>query len=158
MLRIESYSDEQTEKLGEMLGRILCAGDVVTVDGDLGAGKTTFSHGLARGLDIADVVSSPTFTIVNQYEGRLPLAHFDWYRLETEEELDCLELEQVYGQNQVTLIEWADKFIDALPAERLSIRLEYGVNPGSRVIIMAPLGKRYEERCEEMAKSADCRD
>ena len=158
MLRIESYSDEQTEKLGEMLGRILCAGDVVTLDGDLGAGKTTFSHGLARGLDIADVVSSPTFTIVNQYEGRLPLAHFDWYRLETEEELDCLELEQVYGQNQVTLIEWADKFIDALPAERLSIRLEYGVNPGSRVIIMAPLGKRYEERCEEMAKSADCRD
>lgn len=158
MLHIESCSDRQTSEIGAKLGGLLRAGDVVTLDGELGAGKTTFSQGLARGLGITAVVNSPTFTIMNTYEGRVGLAHFDWYRLETEEELDCLELEQVYGQNQVTLIEWADKFIDALPAERLSIRLEYGVNPGSRVIIMAPLGKRYEERCEEMAKSADCRD
>lgn len=152
MLRIESFSDEQTEKLGEVLGRILCAGDVVTLDGDLGAGKTTFSHGLAKGLDIGEVVSSPTFTIVNQYEGRLALAHFDWYRLDLEEELDCLELEHVYEAPQVTLIEWASKFPDALPAQRLAIELEYGMQPDSRVITLTPVGQKYEERCKEMAK------
>ena len=158
MLRIESASDAQTAEIGALLGRILCAGDVVTLDGELGAGKTTFSQGLARGLGVTGVVNSPTFTIMNSYQGRIGLAHFDWYRLETADELDCLELEYVYEQNQVTLIEWADKFIDALPAERLAVRLAYGPQPDSRVITMTPLGKRYEDRCEEMAKRASCRD
>ncbi len=158
MLRIESFSDRETSEIGARLGCLLRAGDVVTLDGELGAGKTTFSQGLARGLGVTEIVNSPTFTIMNIYEGRVALAHFDWYRLESEEELDCLELERVYGQNQVTLIEWADKFADALPAERLAVRLEYGGQPDSRVITIMPLGKRYEERCEEMAKSAGCRD
>ena len=158
MLRMDSLSDEQTEQAGFVLGRILQPGDVVTLDGELGAGKTTFSKGLARGLNIDQVVNSPTFTIVNEYAGRINLAHFDWYRLDLEEELDCLELEQVYERAQVTLIEWADKFVDALPSERLSVRLEYGALPDSRVITLMPRGKRYEERCKEMASSAGIGD
>lgn len=158
MLRIDSLSDEQTAQAGFALGRVLQAGDVVTLDGELGAGKTTFSQGLARGLGIDQVVNSPTFTIVNQYEGRINLAHFDWYRLDLEEELDCLEMERVYEQAQVTLIEWANKFVDALPKERLAVRLEYGQFPGSRAITITPHGRRYEERCEEMAGSAGIGD
>ncbi|MDA8374179.1 MAG: tRNA (adenosine(37)-N6)-threonylcarbamoyltransferase complex ATPase subunit type 1 TsaE [Actinomycetota bacterium] len=103
-----SDSEERTEELGEALGSVLAAGDVVLLIGDLGAGKTAFTRGIARGLGITGRVTSPTFVIVRQYQGRLPLVHADLYRLEEGDAfaIDMLELGEA---GYVTVIEWGDR-------------------------------------------------
>ncbi len=104
----ESHSESETEALGEALGRELRAGDVLALDGDLGAGKTAFTRGLARGLGYSGRVTSPTFTIVNEYEGgRLPLFHFDLYRLTSPEELFDIGWEDYLERGGVCCVEWS---------------------------------------------------
>lgn len=124
MSTVESKSHAETQALGERLGRVLVAGDVVALTGDLGAGKTSFVQGLARGLGVRGRVASPSFTIVNEHEGRLPLFHVDFYRLESARELDHIGFEDYFARGGVVVVEWADRFPEALPAERLDIRVE----------------------------------
>ena len=122
---IESHSHEETFALGFRLGKKARAGQVYTLDGDLGAGKTVFAQGFAAGLDIPEDVNSPTFTILQIYEsGRLPLYHFDAYRIGDPEEMYEIGFEDYLYGNGVTLIEWAQLIEELLPEECLRICIE----------------------------------
>lgn len=150
MLTITTDSPAATLVFGRALGQRLAAGDVVCLAGDLGAGKTLLVQGLAAGLGVTDDVTSPTFTILQVYEGgRLPLNHFDLYRLEDPADLDNIGFEEYTGGEGVAVIEWADKFAAAMPAERLWIELEHGGANG-RTIALKPAGERYRRLCEEL--------
>ena len=128
---IESYSEKETFELGFKLGKEAKAGDVFTLGGDLGVGKTVFTKGLAEGLEIDEPISSPTFTIVQVYEeGRLPFYHFDVYRIGDVEEMDEIGYEDyVYGQG-VSLIEWANLIEEILPDHYTEIRIEKELEKG----------------------------
>ena len=128
---IESYSEKETRELGWKLGNEAKPGQVYTLIGDLGVGKTVFTQGLADGLGILEPVSSPTFTIVQIYdEGRLPLYHFDVYRIGDVEEMDEIGYEDyVYGEG-VSLIEWANLIEEILPDNRTSIIIEKDLDKG----------------------------
>lgn len=105
----ETASPTETEVLGEKIGQALGSGDVIAFSGDLGAGKTALTRGIARGLTIEEAITSPTYTIVNEYEGRLPLFHFDLYRLSGEEELFDLGFEEYFGRSGVCVLEWSQR-------------------------------------------------
>lgn len=126
---------DDTEALGEALARVLTPGSVVAFSGDLGAGKTAFTRGLARGLGIAERVTSPTFTIVNEYEGgRLPLFHFDMYRLGSEEELFDIGWEDYLARGGVCAVEWSEIVRDALEPGCIRVDLRRGERDGQRRI------------------------
>ncbi|WP_419959928.1 tRNA (adenosine(37)-N6)-threonylcarbamoyltransferase complex ATPase subunit type 1 TsaE [Psychrobacillus sp. BM2] len=140
-------SEQETMALAEQLAALLHAGDVLTLEGDLGAGKTTFTKSVAKGLGITRNVNSPTFTILKQYEGRLPLNHLDVYRLaDSDEDLGWDEL--FYG-NAVSIIEWAHLIEEDLPPERLAITI-LRLDENARKFTFMPIGKRYEQLCEEL--------
>lgn len=123
-MEYRTETPQETEALGEALGRVLPPGSVVAYTGGLGAGKTAFTRGLARGLGIQDRVTSPTYTIVNEYEGgRLPLFHFDWYRLSDAEELFDIGWEDYLSRGGVCAVEWSENALEALDAPvRVTIR------------------------------------
>ena len=124
---VVTHSPEETAVLAKRLGAAAEAGTVLCLVGDLGAGKTLFTQGFARGLGVTGEVTSPTFALMNQYCGRLPVTHFDLYRLEREEELDEIGFyEFAEPSGGVVLIEWADKFPDALPEPHIRLEMERG--------------------------------
>lgn len=131
----------------EKLGSLLQPGDVLALEGDLGAGKTTFTKGLAKGLDIKRNVNSPTFTIIKEYHGRLPLYHMDVYRVE--DSFEDLGFDEYFDGNGVTVVEWAHLVKEQLPEELLTIYL-YLDDHDSRRLVLDPKGKRYEELCKEI--------
>ncbi|MGE5328365.1 MAG: tRNA (adenosine(37)-N6)-threonylcarbamoyltransferase complex ATPase subunit type 1 TsaE [Deltaproteobacteria bacterium] len=144
MIEIISNSENETRDIAKQLGFILSAGDVVCIHGNLGAGKTVFASGLSIGLGINEHISSPTFTIVNEYNGRLPFYHFDAYRINSDEFLDIGGDEYFYGDG-ITLIEWPENIGDILPAQRLEIYIDYaGDKVETRKISFKPLGQKYE--------------
>ena len=118
-----THNDIETEALGETLARRLGPGDVVAYRGDLGAGKTAFTRGLARGLGCTGRVTSPTFTVVNEYEGRLPLFHFDLYRLEGEDALYDVGWEDYLDRGGVCAVEWSERAEAALPRETVWVSI-----------------------------------
>jgi tRNA threonylcarbamoyladenosine biosynthesis protein TsaE len=122
-----SHSPEETADWGRKLGRLLRAGDVVALIGELGAGKTALAQGIARGLGVPEetYIASPTFTLINEYRGRIPLYHLDFYRLDDPSDCANLGLEEYLGGAGVALIEWADKMAALLPGDHLAIRLAY---------------------------------
>ena len=116
-------SPEETEAVGAALGKALDAGTVIAYRGDLGAGKTAFTRGLARGLGCRDTVTSPTYTIVNEYlSGRLPLFHFDMYRLGSSDELFDIGWEDYLDRGGVCAVEWSEMVTDALPSGTIFVR------------------------------------
>jgi tRNA threonylcarbamoyladenosine biosynthesis protein TsaE len=117
-------TDEETRAVGEALGRRLAPGDVVCLAGPLGAGKTTLAQGIAHGLGVAEVVNSPTFTLVQEYAGRWPVYHLDVYRLRGPEEAVDLAIEELRAAGGVLLIEWPERIASLLPTDRLEIHLE----------------------------------
>jgi len=121
-----STSPEQTRELGEKLAKNLKPGDVVALEGELGSGKTCFVQGMAKGLGVSQkaFVRSPSFTLLNQYEGRIPLYHLDFYRLNHVEDLGDLGLEEYFDSHGVTVIEWAHKFIESLPKRTIHVHFE----------------------------------
>ena len=130
-----SNSAQETEALGERLAAVLRPGDVVAYTGDLGAGKTAFTRGLARGLGVPDRVTSPTFTIVNEYEGgRLPLFHFDLYRMESPEELFDIGWEDYLARGGVCAVEWSEHAEGAFEEEPIWVDIRQGADDGQRVI------------------------
>ena len=119
-----SHSAEETRNLGKKLAAHLQAGDVVLLQGDLGAGKSEFARGVARGLGITGAVPSPSFTILNAYdEGRIPLYHFDWYRIEEAQEIYDMGMEEQLGGDGIALIEWSERAPECLPARLLEITI-----------------------------------
>ena len=122
-MEYRSRGVEETEALGERLGARLSPGDVVACRGDLGAGKTAFTRGLARGLGCTGRVTSPTFTIVNEHQGRVPLFHFDWYRLGGEEELFDIGWEEYLARGGVCAVEWSERAEEALPPEKIVVTI-----------------------------------
>ncbi len=133
-MQVITESPEETEALGEKLGRLLAGGEVLAYTGDLGAGKTAFTRGLARGLGITQRVTSPTFTIVNEYEGgRLPLFHFDLYRLNSGDELFDIGWEDYLERNGVCAVEWSERAQDALE-DPILIDIRRGETDNQRVI------------------------
>ncbi|MEG6520489.1 tRNA (adenosine(37)-N6)-threonylcarbamoyltransferase complex ATPase subunit type 1 TsaE [Desulfotomaculum sp. 1211_IL3151] len=150
---IKTHSPEETKLLGEKLAAFLMAGDILCLNGDLGAGKTAFSQGVAKGLGISNTVTSPTFTLINEYEGRLPLYHFDVYRLGGPEDMEDLGYEDYFYGQGVCLVEWAERVKEVLPGERLNINLFRGSNAESvRSICFEPVGSRYLQLVEELTK------
>lgn len=147
MWKKEIGSVEEMEQLAAVIGSHLRPPDVVTLEGDLGAGKTTFAKALARSIGVTRTVSSPTFTIIKQYEGDYPLNHLDVYRLaDSEEDLGWDEL--FYGE-AISLVEWAQFIEDELPDERLGLVI-HQTGPTARVVEFIPQGKRFRQICEEI--------
>ncbi|MDO8730654.1 MAG: tRNA (adenosine(37)-N6)-threonylcarbamoyltransferase complex ATPase subunit type 1 TsaE [Candidatus Omnitrophota bacterium] len=142
-----SHSVEETEQLGVELAKSLRSGDVVTLIGEIGAGKTTFVRGLALGLGVAaGSVASPSFVLVRQYtSGRMPLYHADLFRLENLPQAANVGLEECYEAGGVTLIEWANKVPGVLPEQFLEIRFE-AMDPESRRLTLQPHGPLYQGR------------
>lgn len=108
-LELRSTSVEDTQRLGELLGGLLMAGDLVLLEGGLGAGKTAFTQGIGRGLGVVGTINSPTFTLLKEYAGRLPLYHFDLYRIEDPDELESLGFDDYFAGDGVSVVEWADR-------------------------------------------------
>ena len=128
---IETFSAEETLKLGEQMGREAKPGTVCTLVGDLGVGKTVFTQGIARGLDIEESICSPTFTIVQVYEeGRMPFYHFDVYRIGDIEEMDEIGYEDYFYGEGLTMIEWANLIEEILPKNRIDITIEKDLEKG----------------------------
>jgi tRNA threonylcarbamoyladenosine biosynthesis protein TsaE len=133
-----SESPAETQALGERLGARLAAGAVVACIGALGAGKTCFLQGLARGLGVTSAVTSPTFVLVNQYRGRLPVYHLDAYRTESLTELLDIGVEELMHGDGVTVIEWADKLRPLLPAHTVTVTISGLGDEPRRIAIDAP--------------------
>lgn len=130
-MRIETFSPEETYAFGQKMGREAKPGDVFTLIGDLGVGKTVFTQGVADGLGITEPVSSPTFTIVQVYEeGRLPFYHFDVYRIGDVEEMDEIGYEDYFYGSGVTMIEWANLIEEILPEQYREICIEKDLEKG----------------------------
>ena len=140
---------EETQALAHKLAGIVEPQDTITLEGDLGAGKTTFTQAFAKGLGITRTVNSPTFTIMKQYSGRIPLNHLDVYRLEDSDE--DLGWDEIFYGDAVTVVEWAHLIERDLPSERLAIEIRR-VDENARVITLIPYGERYELLCEELLK------
>ncbi len=124
MLKLTSTSEDQTREIGRCIGALARAGTVIALNGELGAGKTVLAKGIAQGLGVHGDVISPSYVLMNIYPGRLNLYHFDFYRLENEEELLELGLEEYFYGDGVVVVEWADKFPGILPAKRLEIEMK----------------------------------
>ena len=139
-MRFVSHSVAQTQQLGSILARQLKPGDVLLMLGDMGVGKSEFTRGLARGLGVTGYVTSPTFTILQVHEeGRMPLYHFDWYRLSDVEELYELSMDEyLYGEG-VSVIEWPSRAEEAIPDTYLQVEL-IPVGEEDRVIQLTPVG------------------
>ena len=157
MICLEKYLADSaaTEALGSLVGQHVKDGDVLCLSGDLGAGKTLFSRGVATALGVQpDEVTSPTFAIMNVYEGsELEVRHFDLYRLNRPEELEDIGFEEYAGGDGITLIEWAELFAERLPEEYLQVELRHE-GAGRRAVLTAQ-GERYERLLEEVEKDAD---
>lgn len=140
-------SGEETALFAEKLAKRLHPGDIIALEGDLGAGKTTFTKGLAIGLEIKRNVNSPTFTIIKEYQGVLPLYHMDVYRVE--DSLEDLGFEEYFEGEGVTVVEWAHLIGEQLPPERLEIYI-YHEGDQKRKIVLTPMGTRYQRLCKEI--------
>ena len=146
---VRTSSADETRELGEAIAPLLRARDAVVLTGELGAGKTTFAQGVARGLGIEEPVSSPTFTLVKEYSGILDLAHVDVYRLDRIQDVMDLGLDELGAGEDVLLVEWGDTIEELLPDERLRIELTTGAGHGvddERSIAISATGAGWAER------------
>lgn len=151
-----SHSEAQTRRLGARLGELLQGGDVLCLAGELGTGKTRLVQGIGQGLGIEGPITSPSFTLINEYKqehARLPLYHVDLYRVEEAKETLSLCLEEYFYGEGVCVVEWADRAPDALPAEYLWIELRH-LEETKRSLLMKAVGQRYEKLLQEFRRRA----
>lgn len=152
MFSVITSSPEQTWRIGGLLGSRLGPGETVCLYGDLGSGKTNFAYGIAQGLEVQEqYITSPTYTFVNEYQGRVPFYHIDLYRLKEPGELENIGFEEYIGSDGVTVIEWAEKAEHELPGECFSVYLSY-VDEQSREIGFLPEGERYQKLLKELRR------
>jgi len=143
-LKLISHSPEQTQEFGVRIGKLALPGDVFLLVGELGTGKTCLTQGIARGLNIKDYVLSPSFVLVRELYGRLPLYHMDLYRLDHIEEIAELGLDDYLYGDGVCVVEWAEKGLTVLPIEHLLIKIDY-LSDTERSFRLKPNGQRYRE-------------
>ena len=155
-LKLNSHSPEQTQLLGSYLGELARKADVLLLTGELGSGKTCLVQGIARGLDVKEYAFSPSFVILREYHGRLPLYHIDFYRLDHIEEIADLGLEEYFYGDGVCVIEWAEKGLQVLPRDNLLITIHYiSASETDRSICLKPQGERYYELIEQLKKERE---
>lgn len=145
----ETESLLETQDLAFNLASFLSPGDLLSLTGDLGAGKTAFTQGLAKGLGIKDNITSPTFTLIKEYQGRLPLYHFDVFRLKSEQDLFDLGFEDYFYGAGVTVVEWGDKVSSLLPDEFLEIEFHRMDKETQRKLIIQPKGEGWKSKTKE---------
>ncbi len=150
---LSSENPAYTFQFGKNLGMHLVPGDVVALVGELGAGKTTLTQGIVRGLGVGEehYIGSPTFTLINEYAGRMPVYHLDFYRIETPSEIVNLGLEEYLHGEGVAVIEWADKIEALLPEDHVKITLQY-IDRTVRTLEIAGTGKRYAALIETVVR------
>ncbi|NLN49113.1 MAG: tRNA (adenosine(37)-N6)-threonylcarbamoyltransferase complex ATPase subunit type 1 TsaE [Clostridiales bacterium] len=153
MLTFISNSFEDTINIAMEISKHLFAGSVVCLSGDLGVGKTAFTQGIGKGLGIKEYITSPTYTIINEYySGRIPLYHFDVYRLENSEEMMELGCDEYLYGNGATVIEWADNVYDIIPDHRLWITISSTGEPDKRLMQIEAVGNKYKDILKELKK------
>jgi tRNA threonylcarbamoyladenosine biosynthesis protein TsaE len=156
MWKVVSPDPAYTEMIGEELGRRLSPGDVVSLVGELGAGKTVFARGVAEGLGCSGV-SSPSFLIVQEYQGRHPVFHCDFYRLSTVQQLEEIGWEEYLGGRGIVLIEWGNLIPEAMPAEFLEVRIDPAEHEDTgRRLQFIPRGSRYQALVKELSQKFEC--
>lgn len=143
---IKTNSPGQTQSLGQKIARQLQIGDVVCLIGKLGAGKTCLIQGIAKGLKVKGYVNSPSFKLINHYQGRLPIYHFDLYRLNSFKEIENLGYEEFLFGDGVTLIEWAEKIIQHIPKDYLKIEI-FNLDNDKRKIVITDLRQKKVVKC-----------
>jgi tRNA threonylcarbamoyladenosine biosynthesis protein TsaE len=154
-LRLISHSALQTQIYGETLGSDLDQGDVLCLVGDLGAGKTCFIQGLAKGIPVSPgvAVTSPSFTLLNIYPGRVPLYHFDFYRMVDLDEAEAIGYRDFLGGNGISVIEWADRIPEVFPETHL--RIDIQVDHMERRLAFHPVGDRYIRLIQSFSRKID---
>lgn len=158
MITLRTSSVDDTRALAGRLAPLARSGDLVVLAGDLGSGKTAFAQGFAAGLGVLEPVTSPTFTLVHTYDGRLPMHHVDVYRLDRLAELADLALPELLDGAGVTVIEWGDAVLDALPADYLEVRLSYTADAATddeRALMLSPVGARWHARKEPLEAAVE---
>lgn len=146
-LAAHTSSVDETRKLGAALAELVLPGDLLILAGDLGAGKTAFTQGFGRALGVDEPITSPTFTLAQQYDGRLLVHHLDVYRLDQLAEVADLGLSELLDDGGVTLIEWGDAILPVLPNDYLEVRLTFGTNgDDERRIVLHPVGRGWVRR------------
>lgn len=153
-MRLVSHSQEQTRELGRMLGELAYPGDVFLLVGNLGAGKTCLTQGIARGLGIDEYTASPSFVIVREYRGRLPMYHMDLYRLENVAEITDLGLDDYFFGAGVSVVEWADRAMGLLPENNLTVLMEH-LSPDDRGINLEVKGGRYRKLVDDLRSALE---
>ncbi|MEA1871876.1 MAG: tRNA (adenosine(37)-N6)-threonylcarbamoyltransferase complex ATPase subunit type 1 TsaE [Chloroflexota bacterium] len=152
-LKLNSHSPEQTQLLGSYLGEIAQRADIFLLIGELGTGKTCLAQGIARGLDVKEYTFSPSFVILREYHGRLPLYHIDFYRLDHIEEIADLGLEEYFSSDGVCVVEWAEKGLQVVPRDNLLITIHYiPASETGRSICLKPQGEHYYELIRQLKK------
>ena len=149
-MKIVLNSLEEAKKFGIKLGENLIVGDILCLNGNLGAGKTTLTKFIGLGLGVEEYITSPTFALINQYKGKIPVYHFDVYRLENVDELFDLGFDEYFYGSGVCIIEWADRIDKMIPKERIVIDIENGNNPNERILLLSGDEKRLEELMKGM--------
>lgn len=143
--KFTTHSERDTIELAQNFESEKFPNMIICLNGELGSGKTIFTKGIANALGITETITSPTFTIIKEYNGELPLYHMDVYRLDGNTE--GLGIEEYFSKGGVVIIEWADTIKDILPNERLDIKFKV-VDENKRILIIKPYGKKYEDLCE----------
>jgi len=147
LLTVKTKDPAETFSLGERLAAYLPPGTVIALTGELGAGKTLFAKGIAKGLKVTDQVTSPTFTIINEYQGLVPLYHIDAYRLEEGSGIEELGFEEYFNSSGITLIEWPERIKNYLPLSYLRINIEKGQDQSGsefRILSFFPIGSEWD--------------
>jgi tRNA threonylcarbamoyladenosine biosynthesis protein TsaE len=153
-VRLRTRSAEATQTVAASIGGVLRSGDVLVLAGDLGAGKTTFTQGLAVSLGVTTAVTSPTFTLVHEYAGRVPIVHIDVYRLEHLQEVHDLGFDELVGGDAIAIIEWGDILGPLLPPDRLQVTLEYAPDDeNARFVSLASHGLSWVRRAETLTSA-----
>jgi tRNA threonylcarbamoyladenosine biosynthesis protein TsaE len=153
--KLVTHSAEQTQKVGISIGKLAEPGDIFLLIGDLGAGKTCLTQGIAYGLDIQEYTLSPSFVIMRELHGRLPLYHMDFYRLENIAEISDLGLDDYLFGEGVCVIEWANKGLTVLPEDHLLIGIDY-MAENERSFVIEPRGERYIRMVEQLRETIPC--
>jgi len=155
-LKLNSHSPEQTQLLGSYLGELAQKADVFLLIGELGTGKTCLVQGIARGLGVKEYAFSPSFVILREYHGRLPLYHIDFYRLDHIEEIADLGLEEYFCGDGVCVVEWAEKGLQVVPRDNLFITIDYIPDSQTgRSICLKPQGERYYELIGQLQRKKE---
>lgn len=146
MITLTTKSADDTRALAGQLALAVRGGDVILLAGDLGAGKTTFAQGFGAGLGVDESITSPTFALVREYQGRLRLLHADMYRLDHLQEVIDLGLHELVDESAVALVEWGDVAAPVLPARHLLVRISFRDTDESRTLRLEPVGNGWPER------------